>query len=220
MKPPPITIPVNFLSYGDTESQSDDVYRAILRDLQFEIPHEEFEEWEERGKIEELNCHFRKIAHLLATYFETDEPCWIEQTKDYCEYFDLPIPKALQTAKTLEVTNSQTARAKRQIEKDVWFYEMLSLVLCGVSVETAAEIATYWARFFLGRDARITASTLEKQFPKWRKDSDFATHLKSWFEGLSEAERDTYRTRTHKRAERYSPDKYLPKHLKGNRRGD
>ena len=98
--------------------------------------------------------------------------------------------------------------------------QMAALVLGGVSIEVAAEMATCSAAFFMGSNARVTASTPEKQFRAWRKHSNIAIQLKSWFDGLSEQKQAEFRSQTLAKVKKYNAGKFLPKHLKGNRRGD
>jgi hypothetical protein len=220
MKGPTITFPSSVLSLDDdTECSEQCTYNSTLADLWSQISDEDLERWEDGECVEIWTERFGEIAHYTASFYETRLELWLLKALDCCLELNLPIPKTLENARTLAVETNRTVRDKRNSMKDAMFFEMASLVTAGVSVETASEITARSARLFFKSHARLSASTLEKQFPQWREKSNIVVQLEQWFNELTEEMRENYRSKCLNRAE-LAASNPLPSNIKGNRRGD
>ncbi len=219
MKGPTITYPSSVLSLDDdTEGSEQCPYNSTLTDLWSQVSAQDIESWEDDEHVEIWTERFAEIAHYTATFYETKLEFWLLKALDCCLEVNFPIPKTLENARTLAVEDNRTDREKRNSMKDAMFFEMASLVIAGVSVETASEITARSARLFFKSHARLSASTLEKQFPQWRNKSNIVIQLEQWFTELTEEKRETHRSKCLVRG-KLAASNPLPSNIKGNRRG-
>jgi len=154
-----------------------------------QISLEEIEHLENVGALAGVRMGAEIAALYLARSWHFSSPWWVDAALRKIFDDKLPITKAtaLAHANAMDMRITEKGQNKREFLRQQWddqtYFQVAAMRAAGASAKEASRHAARWRDENTGGDFTAMASSIEKDFPRWAKDS---LRGKVWCDQLSQ----------------------------------
>jgi hypothetical protein len=179
MRGPTLPVSLDFFSVEDTEpvTTPKDLIVELSNDFLMAITDEELERLEAGDGLALFRRNSEIAALYLARSLHFRSPWWADAALQKIFDDKLPLIKATATAhaNAMDLRLTEKGQSKREFLWQHWndqtYFQVATMRDAGESAKDASRHAARWRDENTGGDFTLMASTVEKNFPKWAKDS-------------------------------------------------